>query len=109
MLFLPISLTLFLLFLLLIPVLFALTPAVAFAKMGLSPFLGYAFFILYLFGSGINFPVYREQINYTLPLDDVMALFLKNFGIRVPVTTDRIISLNPGGLYLVGLISVLLV
>jgi hypothetical protein len=39
MLFLPISLALFLLFLLLIPVLFVLAPAVAFAKLGLNPYL----------------------------------------------------------------------
>jgi uncharacterized membrane protein len=108
MLFLPISLTLFLLFLLLVPILFALAPAVAFAKMGLNPFLGYAFFILCLFGSGINFPVYREQMNYTPPLDDVTALFLKYFGIRVPITTNRIISLNLGGAILPGLLSIYL-
>lgn len=108
MLFLPVSLALFLLFLLLIPVLFILAPAVAFAKMGLSPFFGSAFFILCLFGGGINIPVYREKIRYPQPPDDVMTLFLKYLGIRIPVSTERIIAVNLGGAILPSLLSIYL-
>jgi uncharacterized membrane protein len=60
--FLPISLALFLLFLLLIPVLFALAPAVAFAKLGLNSFLGYAFVFLCFLGGSINIPISREEL-----------------------------------------------
>lgn len=108
MLFLPISLTLFLLFLLLIPAFFVLAPAVAFAKLGLNPFLGYAFFILCLFGGGINIPIYRKKINYSLAMDDITVLFLKHFGIRIPKYTDKIIALNLGGAVLPSLLSIYL-
>jgi uncharacterized membrane protein len=109
MLFLPISLALFFLFLLLIPVLFILAPAVAFAKMGLSPFFGYAFFILCLVGGGVNIPVYREKIKYPLPIDNVTSLFIKYLGISIPpMSTERIIALNLGGAILPSLLSIYL-
>jgi uncharacterized membrane protein len=106
--FLPISLALFILFLLLIPLLFALAPAVAFAKLGLNPFLGYAFFILCLLGGSINIPVYREELVSSEPVDDLWAIFHTYFGIRLPVTRERIIAVNFGGAILPGLLCLYL-
>jgi len=107
--FLPISLALFILFLLLIPLLFALAPAVAFAKLGLNPFLGYAFFILCLLGGSINIPVYREELTSREPVDDLWALFYTYAGIRLPVIRERIIAVNFGGAILPGLLCLYLV
>ncbi len=108
MLFLPISLALFLLFILLLPVLFVLAPAVAFAKLGLNPFLGYAFFIVCLLGSSINIPLSREERPLTGPHDELMDLFRTYFNIRVPVFRERIIAVNLGGAVLPGLLCLYL-
>ncbi len=106
--FLPISLALFILFSVLLPILFALAPAVAFAKLGLNPFLGYAFFILCLLGGSINIPVYREEMVFREPADDLWALFQTYFGIRLPVIRQRIIAVNFGGAVLPGLLCLYL-
>ncbi|HEB76717.1 MAG TPA: DUF1614 domain-containing protein [Nitrospirae bacterium] len=108
MLFLPVSLMLFILFLLLIPLLFALAPAVAFAKLGLSPVCGYLFFILCLFGSSINIPVHREEVTDILPFDDVSSMFYSFLGIRLPRVSERVIAVNLGGAVFPGLLSLYL-
>jgi uncharacterized membrane protein len=106
--FLPISLALFILFLLLIPLLFALAPAVAFAKLGLNPLLGYAFFILCLLGGSINIPVYREEFASREPFDELWSHFHAYFGIRPPVIRERVIAVNFGGAILPGLLCLYL-
>lgn len=106
--FLPISLALFLLFLLLIPLLFVIAPALAFAKMGLSPFFGYAFFLVCLIGGSVNIPVYREQIYHPPTSDEFMLLFHKYLGIKVPVIHERIIAVNMGGAVLPGMLCLYL-
>jgi len=106
--FLPISLTLFILFLVLVPVLFALAPAVDFAKLGLTPVLGYAFFLLCLVGSGVNIPVSRERVEHEPPADEMAYFFTRYFGIRVPRVTERIIAVNLGGAVLPTLLSLYL-
>jgi uncharacterized membrane protein len=108
MLFLPISVALFLLFLLLIPMLFVFAPALAFAKMGLNPFIGYAFFLLCLLGGSINIPLYREEIGDSMPVDEMTVLFHRYFGIRIPMARERIIALNLGGAILPCLLSMYL-
>jgi uncharacterized membrane protein len=95
--FLPISLALFVLFILLIPVLIVMAPAMAFAKLGLNPVCGYAFFILCLLGSGINIPVHRRQINYTIPVDELTVMFHRFMGIRLPAYREQVIAVNLGG------------
>ena len=107
--FLPISFALFILFLLLIPLLFALAPAVAFAKLGLNPFFGYAFFILCLLGGSINIPVVREELPSREPVDELWSLFHTYFGIRPPVIRERIIAVNLGGAILPGVLCLYLV
>ncbi len=108
MFFLPISITLFLLFLFLIPLLLVLAPAVAFAKLGLNPFCGYTFFILCLLGSGINIPVHREKRPYSIPFDELSLLVHRFLGIRLPRTQEQIIAVNVGGALLPTLLSLYL-
>ena len=105
--FLPISIALFLLFLLLIPLLLILMPAVAFAKMGLSPFAGLLFYLSCLFGSVINIPIYREKLPHT-EVDEFIALFQQFFRIRLPAVRERIIAINLGGAILPILLSIYL-
>ncbi len=115
--FLPISLALFIFFILLIPVMIVMAPAVAFAKLGLNPLCGYAFFILCLIGSGINIPVHRRQINYTISVDELTVMFHRFMGIRLPAYGEQVIAVNLGGailpialsLYLVGFVPLPLV
>ncbi len=108
MFFLPIPIALFILFILLMPILFALAPAVAFAKLGLNPVCGYAFFLLCLLSSGINIPIHREKIKYAPPVDEVTVLFHRFFGIRIPTFSERIIAINVGGAILPILLSIYL-
>ncbi len=106
--FLPISLAIFLIFLLLTPFLLFMLPAVAFAKLGLSPFAGLAFFFFCLAGSLINIPVYRKELDYYEEPDNTTEIFSRFFGIRVPEVHERIIALNLGGAILPGLLSLYL-
>jgi uncharacterized membrane protein len=106
--FLPISLALFLLFLILIPVLFVLAPGVAFAKLGLPPALGFIFFISCLIGGGINLPVHRERVVEPVP-EDALALFHRLLGVRLPAAVrERIIAVNVGGAVLPGMLCLYL-
>jgi uncharacterized membrane protein len=106
--FLPISLAIFLVFLLLTPFLIFILPAVAFAKLGLSPFAGLAFFFFCLIGSLINIPVYRKEPDYHEEVDDITDLFNRLFGIRVPKTKENVIALNLGGAILPGILCLYL-
>jgi len=107
--FLPISLAIFLLFLLLIPFLLIILPAVAFSKLGLSPFGGITFYFLCLIGSLINIPVYRKELEYYEELDEITTIFSRFFGIKVPVVHQRVIALNLGGAILPGLLCLYLI
>lgn len=106
--FLPISLAIFLIFLFVIPFMIFMMPAVAFAKLGLSPFAGLVFFWLSLIGSLINIPVYRRELEYYEKPDDITTLFSQYFGVRIPAFNEQIISLNFGGAILPGLLSLYL-
>ncbi len=107
--FLPISIAIFLLFLFLIPFLIFMIPAVTFAKLGLSPFAGLAFFWFSLMGSLINIPVYRKELGYHTEPDDITALFNSFFGLRIPAfPQEQVISLNLGGAVLPGMLSLYL-
>jgi uncharacterized membrane protein len=103
--FLPISLALFLLFILLIPVLIAMAPAVAFAKLGLPPILGYAFFIFCLIGGGMNIPVYRKDVNEPVVLNEQSEMFRRFLGLQIPHMHERVIAINVGGAVLPGMLS----
>ena len=107
--FLPISLAIFLIFLFLIPFLIFMLPAVAFAKLGLSPVAGLFFFWLCLVGSLINIPVYRRDAEYPVEPDNVTMLFNQFFNVRIPHFQQQTISLNLGGAILPGLLSLYLI
>ncbi|MEJ2253352.1 MAG: DUF1614 domain-containing protein [Nitrospirota bacterium] len=107
--FLPISLALFVIFLVLLPVLFVLAPAVAFAKLGLPPLLGYVFFIVCLLGGGVNIPVYRERVEQSMETEELTRLFRRYFGIRLPERIrERVVAVNLGGAVLPSILCVYL-
>jgi len=82
-------------------------PAVAFAKMGLSPFAGFFFYMMCLLGSIINIPIYRERMPY-VEVDELLVLFQRFFGIRIPTVKERIIAINLGGAILPIFLSIYL-
>lgn len=106
--FLPVSITLFLLFLLLMPLLFVIAPGVAFSKLGFDPLCGYAFFLLCLLGSGLNIPVRRERVRQAASLEDMLGVFARFFRIRTPRFRERIIAVNLGGAVLPSILSLYL-
>lgn len=106
--FLPISIAIFLIFLFVVPFLIFMLPAVAFAKLGLSPAIGLFFFWLCLVGSLINIPVYRSEAEYPAEPDDFTVLFNRFFNVRIPHFQQQVISLNLGGAILPGLLSLYL-
>jgi len=110
MLFLPISLTLFLLFLSIIPILFVLAPAVAFAKLGLSPLCGYIFFLFCLIGSSINIPIYRysQSQKHIQSFDELSILLKQFFDIKIPSFQQQVIAVNIGGAVLPTILSLYL-
>jgi len=107
--FLPISLAIFLIFLLVIPFLIFMLPAVAFAKLGLSPVAGLVFFWLCLVGSLINIPVYQRESEYSSEPDEFTMLFNRFFNVKIPHFQKQIISLNLGGAILPGFLSFYLI
>ncbi len=109
MVYLPVSLLLFLLFLLLLPFIWiglALDVVeVAVAKLGFSPTVALLLFIAVLIGSTINIPLYQvESITPIVP--DFQELWLRQFwGIPLQkIRQKTIIALNVGG----GLIPLIL-
>jgi uncharacterized membrane protein len=106
--FLPISLAIFLIFLVVIPFLIFMAPAVAFAKLGLSPLAGLAVFWFSLVGSLINIPVYRRELAYHEEPDELTTLFSRYFGVSIPAFNQQIIALNLGGAVLPGLLCLYL-
>ncbi len=109
MIYLPVSLLLFLLFLLLFPFIWIVLALdvveVAVAKLGFSPNVAFLLLAAVLVGSTINIPLYKvESIVPVVP--DFMDMWLQQFwGIPLhKVRQQTIIALNVGG----GLIPVLL-
>ncbi|NBD18044.1 MAG: DUF1614 domain-containing protein [Cyanobacteria bacterium] len=109
MIYLPVSLLLFLLLLFLLPFLWiAITleiVEIAVAKLGFSPNMAVLIFVAMLVGSTINIPLYRiESVRPIVP--DVRDLWLQQFwGIPLhKVRQTTVVALNVGG----GLIPVLL-
>ncbi len=102
MIYLPVSLLLFLLFLLLLPFIWIAVALdvveVAVAKLGFSPTVAFLLFIAVLIGSTINIPLYKvESITPVIP--DFRELWLRQFwGIPLQkVRQKTIIALNVGG------------
>lgn len=107
--FLPISFAIFLLFLFVIPFIIFMMPAVAFAKLGLSPFVGLAFFWFSLIGSLVNIPIYRRELDYYEEPDEITTMFNRFFGVRLPsFQQEQVISINLGGAILPGILCLYL-
>ena len=105
MFFIPVSIGLFLLFLLLVPLLMFLVPAVAFSKLGLNPWCGYLYFLTCLILSGVNIPVYKRELFQVVQYDEISALFYRFFGIRPPYVSEQTIAVNLGGAVLPCVLS----
>jgi uncharacterized membrane protein len=107
MIFSPVSVIFYIALLILTPVLLLLVPAIAFAKMGLSPVTGLLFYMLCLVGSLFNIPVYRERLS-PMEGDEIAEIFRRFFGINLPVLRERVVALNLGGAVLPVLFSIYL-
>jgi uncharacterized membrane protein len=109
MIYLPVSLLLFLLLLLLIPFLWFVVAVdiveIAVAKLGFSPSIAFILLTLVILGSTINIPLYRTESSVAVA-DDFIDLWLREFwGIPLrKVQRSTVVALNVGG----GLIPVLL-
>ena len=109
MVYLPVSLLLFLLFLLLLPFIWiglALDVVeVAVAKLGFSPTMALLLFVAVLIGSTINIPLYQVESNTPI-VPDFQELWLRQFwGIPLQkIRQKTIVALNVGG----GLIPLIL-
>ncbi len=109
MVYLPVSILLFLLFLFLLPFIWVAVALdvveVAVAKLGFSPNVAFLLFIAVLIGSTINIPLYKvESITPVIP--DFRDLWLRQFwGIPLQkIRQKTIVALNVGG----GLIPIIL-
>ncbi|MGH8002980.1 MAG: DUF1614 domain-containing protein, partial [Brasilonema sp.] len=109
MIYLPVSLLLFLVLLLLLPFLWFVVAVdvveIAVAKLGLSPSIAILLFALVILTSSINIPLYRTKSSITVA-DSFANLWVREFwGIPLgKVQRSTVIALNVGG----GLIPVLL-
>jgi len=109
MIYLPVSLFLFLLFLLLFPLIWLSVALdlveIAVAKLGFSPQVAFFLFAAVLLGSLINIPLYQVESTVTI-VPDLRDMWLRQFwGIPLQkITQKTIVALNVGG----GLIPVLL-
>jgi uncharacterized membrane protein len=106
--FLPISIAIFFIFILVVPFLIFMLPAVAFTKLGLSPVAGLFFFWFCLVGSLINIPVFKRELDTYYEPDEYAYMFNRFFGLRIPTFDRQIISLNLGGAILPGLLCLYL-
>jgi uncharacterized membrane protein len=106
--FLPISIAIFFIFILVVPFLIFMLPAVAFTKLGLSPVAGLFFFWFCLVGSLINIPVFKRELDTHYEPDEYAYMFNRFLGLKIPTFDQQIISLNLGGAILPGLLCLYL-
>jgi len=111
MFFLPFSILIFILLILLLPVLFILLQigviSIAFQKLGMTPATGFMFFLLSLIGSAINIPI-REKIHAVeeeMPIPDFYRFW---FGVKPKMLEKQVIALNLGGCILPVLLAIYL-
>lgn len=109
MIYLPVSILLFLLFLLLLPFIWIAVALdvveIAVAKLGFSPTVAFLLFFAVLIGSTINIPLYKVE-SVTPIVSDIQDIWLREFwGIPLQkVRQKTIVALNVGG----GLIPLIL-
>ncbi len=99
MVFLPISVILFILFILLLPLLVVLVQIqivqIAFDRLGLSPSIGFMFFLFSLLGSSINIPLMRREVSTVIEPDLGFIPFFARP--RLPTVQKQILAINLGG------------
>ncbi len=101
MVFLPVSIVIFIILILLLPILFVLLSAgaigVAFQKLGMSPETGLAFFFLSLIGSMINFPIREKMVEVPAEDTEISSLHSFLFGIKPQFLQKQVLAINLGG------------
>jgi len=99
MIFLPISITLFILFVLLLPFLIFLLHLqiiqIAFYRLGMNPTMGIAFFLFSLLGSSINIPIIKR--NVPIVIKSELSIIPALFRPRIPTVEKQILAINLGG------------
>lgn len=111
MFFLPFSILIFILLILLLPVLFILLQigviSIAFQKLGMSPVTGFMFFLLSLIGSAINIPIQEKThaVQEEIPIPDLYRFW---FGVKPRMLEKQVIALNLGGCILPVLLAIYL-
>jgi len=109
MFFLPFSVFLFILFILLIPILFVFFQigiiSLAFSKLGLTPFQGLMIFFLSLIGSTINIPIkeYYVERDNNFKFPNFLSFFF-----NVPEVSKKVIAINLGGAVIPIILSIFL-
>ncbi len=111
MFFLPISIILFIIFIISLPLLLVLFQigfiSVAFTKLGLSVELGILYFLLSLVGSSINIPLMRRQV--PLEVKTEIPFFFRFFlNPNIPKVDYQVIAFNIGGAALPLMMSIYL-
>jgi len=99
MFFLPFSIFLLLIFILLLPFFFLLIQIeiirIALSKLGLSPYMALLIFLLSLIGSTINIPLFSREVTGVVPNREMFFIFNP---LGMPeVQTKQIIAINIGG------------
>jgi len=109
MFFLPISLLFFLILIFILPILLIFIPihvmGLAFQKLGLSPGMGFAYFVFSLLGSMINIPLKQETCYEEPTLTPLMRLFYGQ--IATPVQ-KRVLAINLGGAVIPTILAIYL-
>jgi len=108
MFFLPFSLVIFILLILLLPALFVLFQigviGIAFQKLGMTPTTGFMFFLFSLIGSAVNIPI--QEKTHSVPVEmDIPEFYQFWFGIKPKMLEKQVIALNLGGCILPVLLS----
>jgi uncharacterized membrane protein len=101
MFFLPFSIVIFIILILLLPILFVLFSAgaigVAFQKLGMSPGTGVMFFFLSLIGGMINFPIREKSVEVPQQDSEISSLHSFFFGIKPHFLKKQVLAINLGG------------
>ncbi len=101
MFFLPFSVIIFIILVLLLPVLMILVSVgaigVAFQKLGLSSGTGLAFFLLSLIGSAINIPIQEKTVEAPPENPEVSNLHNFFFGVKPQFMQKQVLAINLGG------------
>ncbi len=106
---LPFYIVLFLLLILLFPLLFFLyagSIVAVFARLGLSPAVGYSLFWLALFGSMVNIPVKKTEPNREIEQQKEVNFYGMRYIVPAATKKETVIAVNLGGAIVPTLLSI---